>query len=89
MYFRDVAFTDNWYSIEHEIKQFHSSAVRMDEHGAYRSAYSNDGQLLAVAMNQLDPNHNCLLFISPRKNIIVTSHLKGCGAKSLNQSNFM
>ncbi|XP_076876883.1 ciliogenesis and planar polarity effector 1 isoform X2 [Brachyhypopomus gauderio] len=51
--------------------------------GALVPAFSPDGQLLAVILNQKDPRATQALFISVQNFVTVTSVLGGCGSKKL------
>ncbi|XP_035391703.1 ciliogenesis and planar polarity effector 1 [Electrophorus electricus] len=55
----------------------------VESRGALVPAFSPDGQLLAVILNQKDPRATQALFISLQNFVTVTSLLGGCGSKSL------
>ena len=54
-------------------------AIHMD--GAYICCYSNDGQILAVGVNQKCPAQTCMLFVSPYTDTVLVSKMNGCGIK--------
>ncbi|XP_041753988.2 ciliogenesis and planar polarity effector 1 isoform X1 [Coregonus clupeaformis] len=51
--------------------------------GALVPAFSPDGLLLAVALNQRDPRATQVLFVSTQNFVTVSSGLGGCGSKKL------
>ncbi|KAB5543313.1 hypothetical protein PHYPO_G00077610 [Pangasianodon hypophthalmus] len=51
--------------------------------GALVPAFSPDGQLLAIILNQKDPRATQALFISVQNFVTVSSSLGGCGSKKL------
>ncbi|XP_049324352.1 ciliogenesis and planar polarity effector 1 isoform X3 [Astyanax mexicanus] len=52
--------------------------------GALVPAFSPDGQLLAIILNQKDPRATQVLYISAQNFVTVSSLLGGCGSKKLN-----
>ncbi|KAI4892113.1 hypothetical protein NFI96_017897, partial [Prochilodus magdalenae] len=52
--------------------------------GALVPAFSPDGQLLAVILNQKDPRATQVLYISIQNFVTVSTSLGGCGSKKLN-----
>ncbi|XP_036384605.1 ciliogenesis and planar polarity effector 1 [Megalops cyprinoides] len=50
--------------------------------GALVPAFSPDGQLLAIALNQRDPRATQVLFVSTQNFVSVSSGLGGCGSKN-------
>ena len=51
--------------------------------GSLVPAFSPDGLLLAVVLNQRDPRATQILFVSTQNFVIVSSGLGGCGSKKL------
>ncbi|KAK3549848.1 hypothetical protein QTP86_015286, partial [Hemibagrus guttatus] len=51
--------------------------------GALVPAFSPDGQLLAIILNQKDPRVTQVLYISTQNFVTVSSSLGGCGSKKL------
>ncbi|XP_058267346.1 ciliogenesis and planar polarity effector 1 isoform X3 [Hemibagrus wyckioides] len=51
--------------------------------GALVPAFSPDGQLLAIILNQKDPRATQVLYISTQNFVTVSSSLGGCGSKKL------
>lgn len=49
--------------------------------GAYVSSQSHDGNLLAVAVNQLDTYKNRMMFVSVWTDTVVVVDMKGMGTK--------
>ncbi|XP_017567420.2 ciliogenesis and planar polarity effector 1 isoform X1 [Pygocentrus nattereri] len=52
--------------------------------GALVPAFSPDGQLLAIILNQKDPRATQVLYISVQNFVTISSSLGGCGSKKLN-----
>ncbi|KAL7848306.1 hypothetical protein AOLI_G00230240 [Acnodon oligacanthus] len=52
--------------------------------GALVTAFSPDGQLLAIILNQKDPRATQVLYISVQNFVTMSSSLGGCGSKKLN-----
>ncbi|XP_074851741.1 ciliogenesis and planar polarity effector 1 [Carettochelys insculpta] len=50
--------------------------------GALLTAFSRDGLLLAVAINQNDPKATQILFINTQNFVTVSGNLKGCSSKN-------
>ncbi|MBN3318195.1 CPLN1 protein, partial [Atractosteus spatula] len=51
--------------------------------GALVSAFSGDGLVLAVAVNQKDPKATQVFFVSTLNFVTISSSLRGCGSKDL------
>ncbi|KAM4532203.1 ciliogenesis and planar polarity effector 1 [Fundulus diaphanus] len=51
--------------------------------GALVPAFSPDGRLLAVVLNQRKPKDTQILFVSTHNFVSVSSHLGGCGSKKM------
>ncbi|XP_036450987.1 ciliogenesis and planar polarity effector 1 [Colossoma macropomum] len=52
--------------------------------GSLVPAFSPDGQLLAIILNQKDPRATQVLYISVQNFVTISSSLGGCGSKKLN-----
>lgn len=64
----------------------HPEFERICTEGAYVSAYSGSGQVLAVAANQRTVSKTTMLFISPLTDTVLVGGMKNCGTKDPNKS---
>ncbi|XP_051972738.1 ciliogenesis and planar polarity effector 1 [Xyrauchen texanus] len=79
-----AGFSVNWVSKSFPFNQLMPPCRPVKSRGALVPAFSPDGQLLAVVLNQKDPRATQVLFISTQNFVTVSSLLGGCGSKTLN-----
>ncbi|XP_051542049.1 ciliogenesis and planar polarity effector 1 isoform X2 [Myxocyprinus asiaticus] len=79
-----AGFSVNWVSKCFPFNQLMPPCRPVKSRGALVPAFSPDGQLLAVVLNQKDPRATQVLFISTQNFVTVSSLLGGCGSKTLN-----
>ncbi|KAL1267181.1 hypothetical protein QQF64_002856, partial [Cirrhinus molitorella] len=77
-------FSVHWISKSYPLNQLLPPCKPVKSRGALVPAFSPDGQLLAVVLNQKDPQATQVLFISTQNFVTVSSLLGGCGIKTLN-----
>ncbi|ESO87932.1 hypothetical protein LOTGIDRAFT_176877, partial [Lottia gigantea] len=70
-----------WCCLQYSIDKINKNCEIVNSRGAYQSSYSNDGQILAIAVNQRSPAYSAMLFISPLTDTLLVSQLHGCGLK--------
>ncbi|XP_064163689.1 ciliogenesis and planar polarity effector 1 isoform X2 [Anguilla rostrata] len=73
----------HWVTQTYPLPQLSPPCRPVKSRGALVPAFSPDGQLLAVALNQRDPRATQVLFISTLNFVTVSSWLGGCGSKNL------
>ncbi|XP_015275639.1 PREDICTED: uncharacterized protein C5orf42 homolog [Gekko japonicus] len=56
----------------------------MKSRGALLTAFSSDGLVLAIAVNQKDPQATQILFMNTMNFVTVSGSVKGCGSKNRN-----
>ncbi|XP_021334904.2 ciliogenesis and planar polarity effector 1 isoform X3 [Danio rerio] len=78
-----AGFRVNWISKSYPLNQLQPPCKPVKSRGALVPAFSPDGQLLAVVLNQKDPRATQVLFISTLNFVTVSSLLGGCGVKVL------
>ncbi|XP_073686293.1 ciliogenesis and planar polarity effector 1 [Garra rufa] len=79
-----IGFSIRWISKSYSFNQLLPPCKPVKSRGALVPAFSPDGQLLAVVLNQKDPQATQVLFISTQNFVTVSSWLGGCGVKTLN-----
>ncbi|XP_056323405.1 ciliogenesis and planar polarity effector 1 [Danio aesculapii] len=78
-----AGFRVDWISKSYPLNQLQPPCKPVKSRGALVPAFSPDGQLLAVVLNQRDPRATQVLFISTLNFVTVSSLLGGCGMKVL------
>ncbi|XP_058644711.1 ciliogenesis and planar polarity effector 1-like [Onychostoma macrolepis] len=78
-----AGFSVRWISRCYPLHQLLPPCRPVKSRGALVPAFSPDGQLLAVVLNQKDPQATQVLFISTQNFVTVSSLLGGCGVKTL------
>ncbi|KAJ8346971.1 hypothetical protein SKAU_G00283720 [Synaphobranchus kaupii] len=78
-----VGYSVRWVTQTYPLAQLSPPCGPVKSRGALVPAFSPDGQLLAVALNQRDPRATQVLFVSTQNFVTVSSWLGGCGSKNL------
>ncbi|XP_016119537.1 uncharacterized protein C5orf42-like, partial [Sinocyclocheilus grahami] len=78
-----AGFSVGWVSQSYPLNQLLPPCKPLKSRGALIPACSPDGRLLAVVLNQKDPQATQVLFISTQNFVTVSSLLGGCGVKTL------
>uniref|UniRef100_A0A8C4NBJ6 Uncharacterized protein n=1 Tax=Eptatretus burgeri TaxID=7764 RepID=A0A8C4NBJ6_EPTBU len=76
-------FWKHWSTLRQPLCQLTPACITMTTIGSYVTRLSPDGLVLAVAINQRNPQATQLLFVSLLRGVAVSSHLRGCGCKLL------
>uniref|UniRef100_UPI00358F770E ciliogenesis and planar polarity effector 1 n=1 Tax=Myxine glutinosa TaxID=7769 RepID=UPI00358F770E len=76
-------FWKHWSTLRQPLCQLTPACIPMTTIGSYVTRISPDGLVLAVAVNQRNPQATQLLFVSLLRGVAVSSHLRGCGCKLL------
>ncbi|XP_078126837.1 ciliogenesis and planar polarity effector 1 isoform X7 [Sander vitreus] len=76
------------YSIQWATKTYHMSRLKppcqpVKSRGALLPAFSPDGRLLAIVLNQRQPKATQVLFVSTQNFVSISSGLGGCGSKKM------
>ncbi|XP_059395372.1 ciliogenesis and planar polarity effector 1 [Carassius carassius] len=78
-----AGFSVGWVSQSFPLNQLQPPCKPVKSRGALIPAFSPDGRLLAVVLNQKDPQATQVLFVSTQNFVTVSSLLGGCGVKTL------
>ncbi|KAK3763619.1 hypothetical protein RRG08_057041 [Elysia crispata] len=70
-----------WMNLQNPLSNIQAGCEAIHMDGAYICCYSNDGQILAVGVNQKCPAQTCMLFVSPYTDTVLVSKMNGCGIK--------
>ncbi|KAF4082340.1 hypothetical protein AMELA_G00150710 [Ameiurus melas] len=73
----------DWVTKSYALGHLVPSCRSVKSRGALVPAFSPDGQLLAIILNQKDPRATQALFISVQNFVTVSSSLGGCGSRKL------
>ncbi|XP_072514569.1 ciliogenesis and planar polarity effector 1 isoform X3 [Salminus brasiliensis] len=76
-------YSVQWVTKTYPLKHLVPPCRPVKSRGALVPAFSPDGQLLAIILNQKDPRATQVLFISVQNFVTVSSSLGGCGSKKL------
>ncbi|KAF5893905.1 ciliogenesis and planar polarity effector 1, partial [Clarias magur] len=76
-------YSINWVTKSYTLSQLVPPCRPVKSRGALVPAFSPDGKLLAIVLNQKDPRATQVLFISVQNFVTVSSSLGGCGSKKL------
>nr|XP_014350626.1 PREDICTED: uncharacterized protein C5orf42 homolog [Latimeria chalumnae] len=82
-YISSVSFQVKWATQECSLTTLFPRCEPIKSRGAVVTAFSEDGLILAVAINQKDPKATQVLFVNSLNFVTVSSSLKGCGSKDL------
>ncbi|XP_078391865.1 ciliogenesis and planar polarity effector 1 [Cetorhinus maximus] len=74
-----IPFCVQWVTQTHSLGALIPGCVAVKSRGALLAAFSRDGLVLAVIINQNDPKATQVLFVNPLKCVAVSSSLRGCG----------
>ncbi|XP_078062641.1 ciliogenesis and planar polarity effector 1-like, partial [Mustelus asterias] len=77
---RAVPFCAQWVTQSHWLGALIPGCVAVKSRGALLAAFSRDGLVLAVIINQNDPKATQVLFVNPLNSVTVSSSLRGCGS---------
>ncbi|XP_039606484.1 ciliogenesis and planar polarity effector 1 isoform X3 [Polypterus senegalus] len=72
-----------WTTQKYSLPSLSPPCSPVKSRGALPTAFSGDGQILAIAVNQKDPKASQVLFVSTVSCVTVSSSLKGCGSKNM------
>ncbi|XP_067838180.1 ciliogenesis and planar polarity effector 1 [Heptranchias perlo] len=75
-----VPFSVRWVTQTHLLGGLVPRCDAVKSRGALRAAFSRDGLVLALIINQNDPKATQVLFVNPLNCVTVTSSLRGCGS---------
>ncbi|XP_066507194.1 ciliogenesis and planar polarity effector 1 isoform X2 [Hoplias malabaricus] len=77
-------YSVQWVTKTYPLNQLAPPCRPVKSRGALVPAFSPDGQLLAIIINQKDPRATQVLFISVQNFVTLSSSLGGCGSQKLN-----
>ncbi|XP_078606977.1 uncharacterized protein LOC144879422 isoform X2 [Branchiostoma floridae x Branchiostoma japonicum] len=77
-----VPFSVTWKVAQHPLAAAVPDSALIRSRGAYLASYTHDGQVLAVACNQWQPNDTKVMFVSVFTSTAVEANMKSCGAKT-------
>ncbi|XP_029921144.1 ciliogenesis and planar polarity effector 1 isoform X2 [Myripristis murdjan] len=78
-----VGYNVQWASKTYPMSRLSPPCRPVKSRGALIPAFSPDGQLLAIVMNQRQPRATQVLFVSTQNFVSISSGLGGCGSKKL------
>uniref|UniRef100_UPI003AAFEDE3 ciliogenesis and planar polarity effector 1 n=1 Tax=Centroberyx gerrardi TaxID=166262 RepID=UPI003AAFEDE3 len=78
-----VGYSIQWASKTYPMSRLTPPCHPVKSRGALVPAFSPDGQLLAIVLNQRDPRATQVLFVSTQNFVSISSGLGGCGSKKL------
>ncbi|XP_059500959.1 ciliogenesis and planar polarity effector 1 [Stegostoma tigrinum] len=76
-----IPFCAQWVTQTHSLGALSPVCTGVKSRGALLAAFSGDGLVLAVIINQNDPKATQVLFVNPLNDVMVSSSLRGCGSK--------
>uniref|UniRef100_A0A3Q2PYX9 Uncharacterized protein n=1 Tax=Fundulus heteroclitus TaxID=8078 RepID=A0A3Q2PYX9_FUNHE len=76
-------FVSSWATKTYPMSHLCPPCQPVKSRGALVPAFSPDGRLLAVALNQRKPKDTQVLFVSTHNFVSISSHLGGCGSKKM------
>lgn len=79
--FRSPVYTAEWTTFREPLGSIVHYGQPVRSRGAYVARHSQDGRLVAVAVNQHTSHLNRMIFFSPTTDTMMVIDLKGCGAK--------
>ncbi|XP_042251450.1 ciliogenesis and planar polarity effector 1 isoform X3 [Thunnus maccoyii] len=78
-----VGYSIRWATKTYPMSRLTPACQPVKSRGALVPAFSPDGRLLAIALNQRQPKATQVLFVSTQNFVSVSSGLGGCGSKNL------
>ncbi|KAM8743852.1 ciliogenesis and planar polarity effector 1 isoform 3-T4 [Acanthopagrus schlegelii] len=78
-----VGYSIQWATKTYPMSRFTPPCQPVKSRGALVPAFSPDGQLLAIVLNQRQPKATQILFVSMQNFVSISSGLGGCGSKKL------
>ncbi|XP_068106773.1 ciliogenesis and planar polarity effector 1 isoform X4 [Hyperolius riggenbachi] len=72
----------HWAQQDCSLDTFHPTCEPVKSRGALVAAFSKDGLLLALAVNQKDPKATCVIFVNTMNFVTVYGNLRGCGSRN-------
>ncbi|CAJ1070587.1 ciliogenesis and planar polarity effector 1 isoform X1 [Xyrichtys novacula] len=78
-----VGYSVQWATKTYPLSRLTPTCQPVKSRGALVPAFSPDGRLLAVVLNQRQPKATQVLFVSTQNFVTVSSSLGGCGSKNL------
>ncbi|XP_062290536.1 ciliogenesis and planar polarity effector 1 [Scomber scombrus] len=78
-----VGYSIQWATKTYPMSSLTPACQPVKSRGALVSAFSPDGRLLAIVLNQRQPKATQVLFVSTQNFVSVSSGLGGCGSKKL------
>ncbi|XP_062334213.1 ciliogenesis and planar polarity effector 1 [Osmerus eperlanus] len=78
-----VGYSVRWVTKTYPLTSLSPPCRPVKSRGALVSAFSPDGQLLSIVLNQRDPRATQVLFVSTQNFVSVSRGLGGCGSKKL------
>ncbi|PWA26913.1 hypothetical protein CCH79_00000898 [Gambusia affinis] len=78
-----VGYNIQWASKTYPMSQLCPPCQSVKSRGALVPAFSPDGRLLAIVLNQRKPKDTQVLFVSTQNFVSISSDLGGCGSKKL------
>ncbi|KAM4720370.1 ciliogenesis and planar polarity effector 1 isoform 2-T3 [Anableps anableps] len=78
-----VGYNTQWASKTYPMSQLCPPCQPIKSRGALVPAFSPDGRLLAIVLNQRKPKDTQVLFVSTQNFVSISSDLGGCGSKKM------
>ncbi|XP_038152752.1 ciliogenesis and planar polarity effector 1 isoform X1 [Cyprinodon tularosa] len=78
-----VGYTIQWASKTYPMSHLYPPCQPVKSRGALVPAFSPDGRLLAIVLNQRKPKDTQVLFVSMQNFVSISSDLGGCGSKKM------
>ncbi|XP_035990365.1 LOW QUALITY PROTEIN: ciliogenesis and planar polarity effector 1 [Fundulus heteroclitus] len=78
-----VGYNIEWATKTYPMSHLCPPCQPVKSRGALVPAFSPDGRLLAIALNQRKPKDTQVLFVSTHNFVSISSHLGGCGSKKM------
>ncbi|ELU06903.1 hypothetical protein CAPTEDRAFT_147044 [Capitella teleta] len=79
--YRQSTYQAEWKSKLHPLTQIDPEATPLDDPGALVTKFSNDGQLLAIAVNQNKLASCKMMYVAPCHDVVVCADLKCMGTR--------
>ncbi|KAM3599738.1 uncharacterized protein V6R79_010631 [Siganus canaliculatus] len=78
-----VGYSVKWVTKTYPMSDLTPPCLPVKSRGALVPAFSPDGQLLAIVLNQRQPKATQVLFVSTQNFVSISSGLGGCGSKKM------
>ena len=75
-------YVAEWNHLQYSFREMAPLSHPVRSHGAYCTAFSSDGQLLACAVNQKNPLHNRILFVSSTSDTVTMADTRCCSSRN-------